>query len=218
MSLPAVAITLNAREVVRLDDAEQVIERGLHTFVEVGTALADIRDGRLYRESHGTFEAYCEQRWGLSRSHAYRLMEAAETVGAMSPIGDTPQPATESQARELSGLSPDAAATIMQAAHETSGGQLTASVIREARQHHEPEPPAVDNKTQPEPKAPKRKPLPDQARTAGWELRKSVERLERIAADDRFTPNKEQMASHLRGHLTHAVQVCQDLLARIDTN
>lgn len=77
-----------------------------------------------------------------------------------------------------------------------------------------------DNKTypQPEPKAPKRKPLPDQARTAGWELRKSVERLERIAADDRFTPNKEQMASHLRGHLTHAVQVCQDLLTRIDTN
>jgi hypothetical protein len=61
-----------------------------------------------------------------------------------------------------------------------------------------------------------RKPLPDAARNAGWDLRKAVERLERIAADDRFGSNKEQVASHLRSHLLNAVEVCQDLLARID--
>ena len=65
--------------------------------------------------------------------------------------------------------------------------------------------------------APKRRPLTDQARDAGWELRKSVERIERIASDDRFTPNKEAVASHLRGHLTNAIEVCQDLLDRINT-
>lgn len=39
-----------------LEENEAIIERGLATFVEVGTALAEIRDNRLYRESHGTFE------------------------------------------------------------------------------------------------------------------------------------------------------------------
>ena len=62
---------------------------------------------------------------------------------------------------------------------------------------------------------PRRSALPEQARKAGWELRKAVERVERIAADDRFDTNQEQMATHLRSHLTHAVEVCQDLLDRI---
>lgn len=65
-------------------------------------------------------------------------------------------------------------------------------------------------------KAPNRKPLTDSARNAGWDLRKAVERLERIAADDRFGSNKEQVAPLLRSHLQNAVEVCQDLLARID--
>lgn len=75
----------------------------------------------------------------------------------------------------------------------------------------------IDGKTYParEPK-PRRKPLTDQAKNAGWDLRKSVERLQRIAADDRFNPQKEAMAPHLRGHLTNAIEVCQDLLDRIN--
>jgi hypothetical protein len=63
-----------------------------------------------------------------------------------------------------------------------------------------------------------RRPLPEFARDAGWDLRKSVERLERIAADDRFGTNKEQVATHLRSHLTNAIEVCQDLLDRINNN
>jgi hypothetical protein len=61
-----------------------------------------------------------------------------------------------------------------------------------------------------------RKPLTDAARDAGWDLRKSVERLERIAADDRFNTHQAQMAPHLRSHLEHAIEVCTDLLGRIN--
>ena len=46
-------------QVRRLAELELVIERGLKTFVEVGAALLGIRDGRLYRETHATFEDYC---------------------------------------------------------------------------------------------------------------------------------------------------------------
>ncbi len=72
--------------------------------------------------------------------------------------------------------------------------------------------------TRPEPRTPRRRAITDQARDAGWDLLKSVERLERIADDDRFTPNKDQVAAHLRGHLQNAIRVCQDLLDRIDSN
>jgi hypothetical protein len=63
---------------------------------------------------------------------------------------------------------------------------------------------------------PKRSSLNDAAGRSGWEFRKAIERLERIVADDRFPANREQVAAHLRGHLTYAVEVCQDLLDRLD--
>lgn len=68
------------------------------------------------------------------------------------------------------------------------------------------------------PRAASRRPLPDVARDAGIDLRKAVERLERISGDDRLGQNREQVASHLRGHLSNAVEVCQDLLDRLNNN
>ena len=77
----------------------------------------------------------------------------------------------------------------------------------------------MDGKTYQRPPAPEKRSRPalaPQARDAGWALRKAVERLARIGSDDRFASNKE-MAPHLRGHLLNAIEVCQDLLDRINT-
>lgn len=63
--------------------------------------------------------------------------------------------------------------------------------------------------------APRRSPLPEMAARAGWEFRKSVERLERLADDDRFTANKKQVADHWAGHLSYAIEVCQDLIDQL---
>lgn len=65
---------------------------------------------------------------------------------------------------------------------------------------------------------PRRSPLPEQADRAGWEFRRSVERLVRIHDDDRFAANREQVAAALRGHLTYAAEVLTDLLAAFDTD
>lgn len=94
---------LAPRDAERLADLEVTIAQGLTTFVEVGAALAEIREVRLYRESHGTFEDYCRERWGMSKRHANRLVESATVVGNLGPIGPT-LPATESQARPLAAL------------------------------------------------------------------------------------------------------------------
>lgn len=69
----------------------------------------------------------------------------------------------------------------------------------------------------PKPQPPRRRPITDQARDAGWELRKAVERIERLAADDRFNAQTEKVAPHLRGHLTDAITSCQAVLDRINS-
>ena len=55
-----------------------------------------------------TFEDYCREKWGFSRSYAYRLMI---TKDLLSPIGDNchfrHEIKTESQARELAKVEPD---------------------------------------------------------------------------------------------------------------
>lgn len=63
----------------------------------------------------------------------------------------------------------------------------------------------------------KRVPLPDLAKDAGWELRKAVERVERIFNDDRFRANRDSISIHLRSHLDHAASTCQTLLDEINT-
>lgn len=65
----------------RLSMLETVIERGMQTFIEVGDALAEIRDSKLYRESHGTFAKYVEDRWGWSRRTAYDYIDGARVAG-----------------------------------------------------------------------------------------------------------------------------------------
>ncbi len=84
---------------------EKVIEHGMKTFVDVGRALLAIRDNerKLYRE-HGTFEKYCNERWGFSRIHAHRLISAAKVTEAL-PMGN--KPTGERQARELARLPDD---------------------------------------------------------------------------------------------------------------
>ena len=91
---------LHPAERERLAELEQTIARGLVQFLEVGLALIEIRDARLYREHHGTFEAYCRERWGFRRAHAYRLIQSARVAQTLSPMGDN-APGSERQAREL---------------------------------------------------------------------------------------------------------------------
>lgn len=88
----------------RLEELETVIERGLATFVDVGLALMEVRDSHLYRQTHGTFEDYCTDRWQMARRTAYQFIEAAGTVENVRNCAQV-EPATESQARPLARLS-----------------------------------------------------------------------------------------------------------------
>ena len=77
---------LTVEDARELGCCETVIERGLGAFVEVGNALQVIRDKRLYRAEYGTFEAYCRERWGVSRPRAYQMVEASSVVENLSTM------------------------------------------------------------------------------------------------------------------------------------
>jgi phage N-6-adenine-methyltransferase len=126
------SLALSFEEAQRLEACETTIARGLNTFVEVGNALAEVRDGKLYRETYKTFEDYCRERWSLERRHAYRLMDAAAAVANVSLGTQIDPPQYEKHARPLTGLSPDAQIAAWQEAVETApNGKVTAAHVAE---------------------------------------------------------------------------------------
>ncbi|GEE00231.1 hypothetical protein nbrc107696_46060 [Gordonia spumicola] len=251
-----------------LDEQEQVIERGLQSFIEIGRALATIRDGRLYLHKYSSFEAYCRSRWNLTRKRAYDLMSAATVVDgmeaaldmAMSPIGDTTLPANEGQARELAGLDPAEAVGVMNEVNDETGGKPTAAAIRDAvraRQQItatdedgtevggmvddrdpvdmsdqdwidaaydadaliEDEPADEDRPiTEPSPApavpTPRRRPLPESFDTAVFNLKRAVDTVARLTADDRLEKNKDQVKA---SNLSDLVRVRDALNGVINT-
>ena len=92
--------TLTMGERAYLGRLEQTIENGLQTYIDVGSALEEIRARKLYRGAHATFEDYCRDRWKISRIHAHRLIQAAELAANLLPMGNIP-PDNERQARAL---------------------------------------------------------------------------------------------------------------------
>lgn len=81
-----------------LPELETVIEHRQVTFIEVGRALMEIRDRRLYRETHATFETYCRERWGWGRAHANRHIDATCVADALASVDAKPETVREARA------------------------------------------------------------------------------------------------------------------------
>jgi hypothetical protein len=136
------AITSNSLtlgEKARLADCEAIIEQGIAVFLEVGNALLEIRDSRLYRQQFPTFEGYCRERWGMVQQSATRLIRAAEVVKNLQsePIGSLPT--TESQARPLTRLEPEVQREVWREVTETTPAEkITAKAVEAKAKEAEP--------------------------------------------------------------------------------
>lgn len=81
-----------------LAELETIVEKGLSAYQEVGNALDEIKSRGLFKETHETFEGYLKEKWNMSLSYGYRLIDAAK-FAANSPMGE--KPATEREARKM---------------------------------------------------------------------------------------------------------------------
>jgi len=95
-----------AMEQERLIHLENIIAGKQRGFYELGKALNEIKQSRLYQlPLHDSFAAYVKARWDMGKSQAYRFIHAYQVINNLSPIGGK-LPVNESQVRPLAGLNP----------------------------------------------------------------------------------------------------------------
>ncbi len=117
---------------------ESVLQNHFETFKDAGHALIAIRDGRLYRQEHATFEDYCRMRWEMSKTQANRLIAAAKIVDNITSVKeskDIVEHLTESAVRPLAALNPAQqrkviAAVVKKAPASIDGRGVTAKLVQ----------------------------------------------------------------------------------------
>lgn len=111
---------------------ENTIERGLKSFIEVGEALLEIKQNKLYKEKYKTFSEYCEQRWGFSIRQSQRYISALKVVQNIQESDpEVVLPTSERQIRSLGSLAPDEQYQVWQEAVQddaTSSNDITMKV------------------------------------------------------------------------------------------
>ncbi|MEA5605237.1 hypothetical protein [Nostoc sp. UHCC 0252] len=150
-------IDVTAVEVPELTEEEQRdrlhLERRVErAFFEAGKALAELRDRRLYRSTHKTFEEYCRSRFAYTHRHVNYLIAASNvvdniimgtngsqneipdemgTIGSQNEISDEMGtngsqilPTTERQVRPLTKLEPSQQQEVWRQAVEQAGGKV----------------------------------------------------------------------------------------------
>lgn len=133
----------------RLKQCEQIIKGGLTAFCDVGDALCEIRDAKLYRNTHGTFKDYCKDKWQLGESRVYQLMDQAVVVAALQEAGKNSN-ALEVSARDVAAVKPHLAEVTEEIRTRVAQGEdpvkTTYEVIEAKRAEIKPKP-----KAEPEP-------------------------------------------------------------------
>jgi hypothetical protein len=127
-------VVLTKEQTAELEKCEAVIKKGWGTFLEVGKALAAIRDKELFRAKYDNFESYWKIELGYSRSYSYRLIACAEVSKQLSPIGDIgAKPLNESQLRELISVPEANRVEAWKSAIDLAGGEpVTAKIVHKA--------------------------------------------------------------------------------------
>lgn len=149
---------LTKAEVRKLANLEKKIAGRMMCFMDVGRALLEIKEERLYLHYADTFEDYCKKRFGWTASYGgkvIRSMEASDDVSEVETAIGTIVPPNESVAREIAVLEADKDRQKLWRLsvdnyQECDGksGAPTATYVRSIRKEHWPredvEKPAVD--------------------------------------------------------------------------
>ena len=128
---------LSKAEKEEKNNLERTVEQA---FYVAGRALKILRDKKLYRETHATFEAYVRSRFDFTKRAAYYLIDAAEVVNNLkseqfvhSNKNTNILPTKESQCRALAKLSPEQQREVWRAAVEKAEGKVpSARIVKKA--------------------------------------------------------------------------------------
>lgn len=106
----------------------EIVHKGRATTIEVVTALRRIRDAKLYRLTHRSWETWCDEHWWCSKRHADRQIAALDVVEDLGPG----VPLGGQLARSLASMPAEERKLVIVQAQELAGDEpATASDIRE---------------------------------------------------------------------------------------
>lgn len=124
---------------MRLKQLEKVVVENFKTFVQVGQALAEIRDRELYRTQAKTFKRYCKELFDIAERRVYELIGAASVIenlrncAVLDDYSDKQRflPLNEAQARPMTSLNPEQQVAVWKAALDSAPrGRVTASHVK----------------------------------------------------------------------------------------
>ncbi len=126
----------NGSAAARLEEQGQIVDRGLDGWRDAGIALGKIRDDRLYKETHSTFEGYVNTRHYISKGYANKKIaaaRAAEKIAEVAPIGAKIKGMTQGLAvAPLADKDPARAARLLESLVGQDGVLPAADTIKEA--------------------------------------------------------------------------------------
>jgi hypothetical protein len=136
------------------------LERTREAFQEHVTFLFIIREEKLWRKSHDSFQGFCSEELGYDQSYVHKLCGAAEVfrnllpapepAAAISANGQLASvqvlPTTESQVRPLKRLEPAEQPVVWSRAVERAGGKVpTAKIVEEEAERVRPSPKTAEH-------------------------------------------------------------------------
>lgn len=118
----------------KLRTLEEILSKAALGFVEEGTALDLIREGKLYLAHHryATYEEYIRGYWDECPSRAYQKINSAKSYNHLHNCGEKRLPDNEAQCRELSRLTLDLQLEAWRKVVKRVGsGTITAKIVRD---------------------------------------------------------------------------------------
>ncbi|MEE2887541.1 MAG: hypothetical protein VX951_08930 [Planctomycetota bacterium] len=124
----------------------KVVKEGMATFVEVGQALAQIREGKLYREAgYKSFEEYSQEELGIPGRKSRRMITAAQ-------VKDLPPGVSLCAAEAIARVPEDIRDEVVERAVDRQGPVPTSTMIEDMQDEVEAElappapPPSVEDR------------------------------------------------------------------------
>lgn len=239
MTLSPVVQTITADEARRLTERIRLTAHSARESIEKLHALVDeAKAGNAHLAlDYASWTAYLSDVMGeeplrLARDQRQELVGFLAGEGmstrAIAPIVGVTQ---QQVSRDITQVTPDVSP---EPADEFDGSDWVEPDPQEAARQavasafakkDEPAAPAkvtgLDGKSYPKPaktettRMPNRRALPDQFFDANYDLTKVIERIERLAADDRFPSNAEKVGSKHRADLLRAIDALQGVVDRL---